>query len=230
MSPDRHVLAKSALRRLELWVLLVALLTAAQLQAESYLASFGSPNTNDVGGWNLAIIAYDVRHLPTLFVLFLAPMAIVLVLLWIFLALSAPPTARRLLGRVLAITLLAGTVPVAVNWPASEIRREGFRRIAERMAPLVSALHRFEADMGRPPHELAELTPRYLTTVHEFGVRGCCSLQYSLGSPHVAWRWQVWLECPNGLFNLDRFFLLSNRDYADWGDIERVGDWAYRWD
>jgi hypothetical protein len=218
------------LRRLELWALLVALLSVAQLQAEFYLASFGVPGLDDLLGWgNVATIAYDVRHLPTLLVFFLFPLILVLVLLWIFLALAAPPAARTLLGRLLAIMLIAVSVPVAASWPASEIRRAGFRRAANDMTPLVAAIRRFESDMGRPPRELGELTPQYLSTVHEFGVRGCRSLEYAAAAD-LPWRWSLRLDCPNGMFTLDHFFFLATGDYPASDNVERMGEWAFVWD
>ena len=233
MSRDTGVFTPwSALRRLELWALLIALVAVSQPQAEFYLASFGSSGMHDAPqAWSFTLIAYDVRHLWELAFFFLAPVVIVVFFVWLWLALCGwLPTARWLLGRTLALTAIALTVLVAASWPAREVRREGFRRSANHMTPLVAAIRRFEADLGRPPHELAELTPQYLANVHHFGVRGCRSLRYSVADAAASWRWQLWLECPNGFVTLDRFVFRPTGDYSDWGNLERMGEWAYFWD
>jgi glucan phosphoethanolaminetransferase (alkaline phosphatase superfamily) len=216
----------------EFWAVFVALLALAQIPAEFYLTSFGAPGMDAFWGWNLALAAYAVRHLATLLVLIpFGALAFILFPAWIFLALARGPlSARQFTLRLLAIVGMAVSVFVAASWPVDEVRRARFQRAAERMTPLVAAIRRFEAERGRPPHELAELTPRYLATAQQFGVRGCRSLEYSLAPSNAAWRWELRLQCPNGMLTLDQFFFRPAGDYPAWDDLERMGEWAYFWD
>jgi hypothetical protein len=212
---------------------LIALLSVAQVPAEYYLTSFGPSGMSSPTDWHSAIaLAYDIRHWETL-LLFL-PFGLLLMALlpaWVFLALSrGPASPRRFAAHGAAITLFAAGLLAVTAWPPRDIRRDGFRRAATRMAPLVEAIRRFETETGAPPRALSELTPKYLLSIRDFGVRGCGPLTYSRARPNAAWRWQLELTCPNGLLTLDRFFFRPTGEYPAWDDLERVGEWAYFWD
>jgi hypothetical protein len=128
------------------------------------------------------------------------------------------------------MVVIAVLAPLVLESTNRDVRRAVLRRSADRMAPLVAAIERFEITTGRPPHELAELTHHFPLTPEDFGVRGCRSLRYSV-APDVAWRWELSLDCPNGVFALDRFFFRPSQEYATTDpQVERIGDWAYRWD
>ena len=233
MSPVRRILTSLAvLTRSEFWALLFAFLAFAELPAELYLASFGPPGMTHFDEWSVTGFAYSVRHFPTLFVAFpLALLAMVLFPGWIALCV-APGLAsvRRAATRVLAICVMGFAVLVVAEWAAHDVRQAVLQRAADRMTPLVAAIQRFETETGRPPYDLAELPPRYAPMAQHFGVRGCRSLQYSVAPADVDWRWQLGLECPNGMLRLDRFFFRPTRNYADWGNPELFGEWAYNWD
>ena len=218
--------------RLEFWGVFFTLLALSQMAAELYLTSFGAPGITHPWSHNLATVAYDVRHFPTLLLFFLLPLVVMALLpAWTVLTLThGPVTARRASGRFLGLTVVAAAILVFAAWPASDLRREGFQRAAQRMAPLVGAIRRFDAERGRPPRDLTELAPRYLASVSQYGVRGCRSLQYSIAPADADWRWQLWLECPNGMMTLDRFVFRSSGEYPASASVERVGEWAYFWD
>ena len=224
-----------ALTRLRVWAVVIAILLLAQVPAERYLTSFGPPGLSTSHTWTLASLAYDVRHAPTLHML--APLglfAIALVAAWAAAAVRDATVTFRWLGwRLLKLALMAlAMVELAFLTPRSfpEVRRAGFADAADRMAPLVSAVTRFEQAMGRPPYELRELVPRYLATIEPFGVRGCRSLQYTAGSSKAASRWELRFECPNGMLTLDQFFYHPSGEYPAWEGMEQVRDWAYYWD
>ena len=221
------------LTRIEFWALFFALLALAQLPAEYYLASFGPSDMVDRTDWrNAGAAAYSIRHVTQLLVFIpLAPLAIALIPAWIFVSLTkAPEPLQRVSKRLLAISLIAVSLLVTATWSGAEIRRAGFRRAGERMAPLVGAIHAFDAERGRPPHDLSELSPRYLATIHTFGVRGCWPLEYASAPAQADWAWQLQLHCPNGMLTLDRFFYRPTGKYPAWDDLERIGEWAYFWD
>jgi hypothetical protein len=216
---------------LELCALIIMILALAQAPAEWYLASFGESGMRDSYDWNfLTAAAYNVRHLPTLTFLGILMLAAFLPAAFAVALLLAPSTGRKLARASLIAVIVVVTLVLAPEWPHRDIRRAALGRVTERMGPLIGAIEQFEAHAGRPPHTLAELTGRHQLGLAAFGIRGCRPLQYSVASDNT-WRWQLSLECPNGMMALDYFFFRPSRDYSDWGhNIERVGDWAYRWD
>jgi hypothetical protein len=146
---------------------------------------------------------------------------------------DANVTLRWLGWRLLKLALVAlAMVELAFLPPRSfpEIRRAGFADAADRMAPLVSAVTRFADEQGRPPYELGELVPRYLTAIEPFGIRGCRSLRYTVAPTPTAPSWELRLECPNGLLTLDQFFYRPSGQYPSWEGIEHIRGWAYYWD
>jgi hypothetical protein len=230
----QRVLASLAVvARVEFSLFLVALLSVAQVPAEYYLTSFGPSGMSSPTDWQTTIaLAYDVRHWETL--LLLLPFGLLLMALLpagVFLALSRRSAApRRFVAHGAAITLFVAGLLAVATWPPRDIRREGFHRAAMRMTPLVEAIRRFETETGRPPRTLTELTPKYLLSIRDFGVRGCSPPEYSRAGPNADWRWQLDLTCPNGLLTLDRFFFRPTGVYPAWQDLERMGEWAYFWD
>jgi hypothetical protein len=231
VSRIRRILTSPTLvRGVEFWALFAVLFALAQALAEFHLASFGVPGMRDLHDWNLATtFAYAIRHWVALALFFLLFVAIVFFPAWVFLALFNA-SARRLTARLLAITACLLILVVDAASPAHQIRRLGFQRAAVRMAPLVEAIRRFETQTGRPPDGLYELTPRYFASIQEFGVRGCYPLQYTRAGDDANWRWQLQVQCPNGMLSVDQFFLHAAGDYQGWGHAERIGAWAYVWD
>lgn len=117
------------------------------------------------------------------------------------------------------------------------IRSAAFRELAERSAPLVEAIHRFEADTGAPPRELADLVPKYLSAVPGTGMTGYPEYTYESEDDPEYYR-DYWLENPwvlrvntsLGMLNWDMFLYLPRQNYPErgfGGRLERVGDWAY---
>jgi hypothetical protein len=231
VSRIHRILSSPALvRHVQFWALFAGLFALAQALAELHLASFGVSGMRDLHDWNLATtFAYATRHWLALPLFFLFLVAIVFLPAWISLALLNA-SARRLTARLIAITACLSILIIDAASPARAVRRLGFKRAAVHMTPLVEAIRQFETDTGRLPHGLYELTPRYLASIREFGVRGCYPLQYTVAGGNADWRWQLQAQCPNGMLSLDRFCFHAAGNYEGWGDVERIGAWAYVWD
>jgi hypothetical protein len=208
--------------------LLLVLLALANVAAEAYLSSFGRAGMDASTGASVAEILYDVRHLVTFpLPLLLAPAAFVLTIIALVQAWQLRRAPVQLLSTV---GMLVGGLVLLFFLPAATtpVRKEGFRRAAERMQPLVVAIGRFERDNGSPPTSLDQLAPRYLQDVRRFGVRGCRELEYrTRGAPGD---WEVRLECPNGWITLDQFFYRPGERYQPDEHNQRFHRWAYFWD
>lgn len=211
------------------WLALVFLLLAlANVAAEAYLSSFGPPEM-DASPWTtLAWVLYDLRHLVTfLLPLVLAPAALVLTIFAIARAWQLRRAPVQLLSTVAVLVsgmLLLSFLPFVTH----PVRKEGFRRAAERMQPLVLAVAGFERENGAPPASLAQLAPSYLPDVRRFGVRGCRELEYLTRGARG--EWELRLECPNGWITLDQFFYRPGGRYLPNEHNQRFDGWAYYWD
>lgn len=111
------------------------------------------------------------------------------------------------------------------------IRRHGFEQLAESSQPLIDGIERFIADKGRPPVDLAELTPRYLPSVPTTGMPAYPEYRYSTdadrwdGNP-----WVVYVNCSSGGINFDMFVYFPRQNYPRrgyGGSLSRIGKWAY---
>ena len=167
--------------------------------------------------------------MPLVFPLVIAVLAVVASLL------ALPFRARR----KEAINLLAGATVylaigvlcVSIGW---KVRMRGFERLVERSRPLISSVHRFEADNNRPPASLAELVPKYLAAVPTTGMGAYPDYEYVTGAKarenYHGNAWAVWVDTPSGGINWDIFLYYPEQNYPErghGGSLDRVKDWAY---
>ena len=165
--------------------------------------------------------------------------------------------AEWLFGLVLFVALLSMPIAVvclasprlrgrAANWvislvalivssfsaarTANAIRMHGFALAAERAAPLVAAIERYERDHGMPPVIFSALVPRYILAIPD----GLPPLELITGDrARQQYRGNEWVlvaSVPQGFINFDQFMYFPNGDYPDHGyggSIERVAGWAY---
>lgn len=132
-------------------------------------------------------------------------------------------------------------VAVASIILANEARMVAFGRVAREAEPLVSALHRFNADNGRSPDALDELVPDYINSIPTPAV-GSGLFEYFRReekgeAPDVdpaetiaLWEWCLRLRCSRGFLNWDVFVYWPSEQYPTsmyGGRVERVGRWAY---
>lgn len=139
----------------------------------------------------------------------------------------ARTNALACLGTTLAalpLTLLG------INF-GERVRHQAFVQLAGRSAPLVRAIHDFEALRGRPPAELEELIPQFLPVVPGTGL--CAYPDYLLLTGEDARRFEgnPWvLLVPVGSLDFDKFLYLPRQNYPERGFggwIQRMGEWAY---
>jgi hypothetical protein len=136
-------------------------------------------------------------------------------------------------ARSLAVaSIVLGVVGVCANL-ANDLRMRGFARLAERSAPLVSAIERYERDEGSPPRALSDLVPLFIEKVPGTGVRAYPTYDYAVGEEaRSAYgdRWALSVFTPNAGINFDHLYYVPSQNYPEYGlggVIERVGDWAY---
>ncbi len=165
---------------------------------------------------------------------------------WIFLLLAALGySSLAIVGllfrktRVLSVFVLSYGVFIVLGFFAAShfsmtIRMKTFERLGERSMPLVSAIHRFCTDSGRPPQTLSELVPAYLEQVPRTGIAAYPEFDYVSGEDALLYfdanPWAIFVRCPFTLFNWDRFLYLPRKNYplrGYGGTLERLGDWAY---
>ena len=135
---------------------------------------------------------------------------------------------------MVAIAVLLG-IGVMYLWPTpwQNARRQGLAAVTQRLSPLVSAIERFEHEHGRPPADLSDLVPGYLSALPSHPARGCRQLQYKrfgADSPRGWPPWELRMECPHSLFDLDQLFYWPGSRYVPNMYNDRVGAWAYNWD
>jgi len=132
------------------------------------------------------------------------------------------------IATVVYLPLAIGAVKVG-----DQIRRWGFRRLAERSAPLVTTIFRYDQKHGHPPASLDALVPEFLPAVPKTGIMAYPTYRYYAGDEARRFDGNPWvlvINTPSGGINFDQFmyFPLTNypkRGYG--GSLERIGDWAY---
>jgi hypothetical protein len=141
---------------------------------------------------------------------------------------------RWALGRLVVLSLVYLTALLGGMWLGAEIRRDAFRRLAARSAPLVAAIKAFETLHGRPPESLAELTPDALPTEPWTGMGACPRYRYEQGSA-AAKRfhgnpWALFVPVPSSGIGFDMFLYYPQQNYPRTGHggwLEPLGAWAY---
>lgn len=176
-----------------------------------------------VGHWSLLFLA-----LPYLFGLLAAACALVIL----------PFLALR---RATRFTTLAWLFAAAIYVPLAigglllghQIRFWGFDRLAQRSAPLVSAIRSYETAHGQPPPALSALVPTFLPQVPRTGMMAYPDYHYFVGKDAQHYDknpWALVIFTPSGGINFDQFMYFPLQNYPEsgyGGTLVRIRDWAY---
>lgn len=167
-------------------------------------------------------------ELPFLFGLFAAALAIlVLPLLLLF-----RKWHTVVLPWIPACLCYLAIVPAGL-WFGMQIRNGAFHSLAERSAPLVAAIKRYENDHGMPPPSLSALVPDYLTEIPDTGIMAYPAYTYETGTraeSHEGNPWLLRVSTPSGGINFDQFLYFPMQNYPQrgyGGSFQRIRDWAY---
>lgn len=153
------------------WLILVVVASLAQLVCQWFPVSQGQPAPRSgmlADTRFLLLLLYVPIGLAGLIVVAISP-----VLIW-----RSTGRLRMQYVRLLAVGLLAAVLLVGNTWLQHNIRRNAFAQLANRSAPLVAAISRYEQDHGHPPKALGELVPRYLSSYPRTGLRAYPEYHY----------------------------------------------------
>lgn len=126
------------------------------------------------------------------------------------------------------IILLIGALVLGLG-TSRAIQRTRFLELAERSAPVIQAISKYQQERRRPPSELQELVPDYLRAVPSTGFAIYPSYGYQL-NPVESVPWELKVDCPQGPLNWDVFFYWPSKKYPAniyGGYVEPIADWAY---
>jgi MFS family permease len=134
-------------------------------------------------------------------------------------------------GLVLGLAVIAGTV--VGLWFGPSHRMERIARVTEAAMTLVGAIDEFERREGRPPPQLSELVPKYLSEIPATGMGGYPDWEYRTGvnaRPYAENPWVLVIPAGGPGINFDQLLYFPNQRYPAsgyGGRLERVGRWAY---
>jgi hypothetical protein len=146
-------------------------------------------------------------------------------------SLKARAIRKSILAVSFAAAIVAGTaVGVLVGrWH----RMERIAHVATAAMPLVRAIEAFETTEGRPPRNLGEIVPRYLTRIPSTRMGGYGEWHYITGPDARTYgdnKWVLRVHTSGPGINFDQLMYFPNQRYPQFGHgglIERVGKWAY---
>ena len=203
-------------RALVLGTLVSAFVNSAFILAEWWAVS---PHGSEAGLWLVIILVF--------------PMLAAILALPVSLLLTVSRSTRKWACQVALFALPYAIIALVSIRGAGRLRMHAFEQLAERSAPLVEAIKKYETDHGRPPAELAELVPRYLPAIPTTGMKAYPDYNYLVrnnaeqdeGNP-----WVLIVSTPSGGINFDQFMYYPKQNYpkhaySSW--LERIGDWAY---
>jgi hypothetical protein len=132
-----------------------------------------------------------------------------------------------------SMTLVLFLMP---RW-GEEQRMAGLKQAAERGAPLIEAIRRYEAQHGQPPQRLNQLVPQYIGEIPPTGVRMAPQFELIsdpeiLNSLYSKNPWVLSVNCAVG-WSFDAMYYYPRQNYPDRiyeGPTERIGDWIYVYD
>ncbi|QIF02045.1 hypothetical protein [Roseimicrobium sp. ORNL1] len=114
------------------------------------------------------------------------------------------------------------------------VRHRAFNRLAERSAPLVEAIKKYEKEHGAPPPSLESLVPQYLPTVPRTGIMAYPTYRYypkaKDSKDYEGNPWILSVSTPSGGINFDEFLYFPLQNYPETGyggGLQRIRDWAY---
>jgi hypothetical protein len=178
-----------------------------------------SPNGSQDILWNMLFL---------LFPLFLLALAVILV--------SVVLLIFRKTRRPAFLALIAGftylVIYIGVSLIGGRVRMHGFHKLAQRSAPIVQAIKKFEAEKGHRPNSLEELVPQYLPSIPNTGMGAYPKYEYEVGKIGE-WDdnpWVLYVNTPSGGVNWDMFMYFPKQNYPKTGyggGLERIDDWAY---
>jgi hypothetical protein len=114
-----------------------------------------------------------------------------------------------------------------------KIRMHAFHKLAQRSAPLINAIKKFDSDHGRPPRSLNEIVPAYLFEIPHTGIRAYPEYEYYIGGKAAQYEknpWILMVFTPSGGIDFDIFIYFPKQNYPkyfDSGWFKRIDDWAY---
>ena len=213
--------------RLHLWLAAPILLLGADLAAEAYLVGRG-PAESAAG----AVALFRMLGIPLLAAVVLALVPLLLLALGMAAAMQREwAVVRRCAEHALALVSGCFIVVAADRArPEGRLRLRAMSGAAERAAPLVAAIQRYEREHGSPPATLGDVDPRYAEAPPELGIRSCRPLRYQARGASAFPRWELYAECPRGFMDLDRMRYDPSGSYWHLPSHSRVGAWAYVWD
>lgn len=106
-------------------------------------------------------------------------------------------------------------------------REVALAEFADRSAPLIQAIERFDRDTGHAPKDLDDLVPKYIARIPDTGLAQPDKYDYEvMKGKH---RWQLSILCSRGMLNWDEFIYRPSHDYSDVGGgwVEPMGTWGY---
>jgi len=151
----------------------------------------------------------------------------------ISLLLAIPNRTRSYAVHLALIASAYSVLGIASLQLSDYVRMHAFRELAERSAPLVEGIMKFEAERARPPSQLEELVPEYLPKIPTTGMRAYPEYKYLVGKEALQYHGNPWVlivHTPTGILNWDMFMYFPNGKYPDVGYggwLERIDSWAY---
>lgn len=139
------------------------------------------------------------------------------------------PFRRLRDGALTAVVVSGGLVLLFVPMLVlgMKLRTLGFYAAAKRAAPLVSAIHTYASERGKPPSALESLVPEYLAELPS----GLPPLRILTGEPADRYcrgnPWVLSSDVSTGSLNWDEFIYAPLENYETCGRFERIGNWAY---
>ncbi len=179
-----------------------------------------SPHGSDIGLWVVLFFIFPMT-------------AVVLAFLPAVLLLAIFKRTRKLALHAIVFLLVYVGGEVIYMRSAEHLRMHTFYQLAERSALLIDAITRFETDHGKPPSELTELVPDYLTAIPTTGMKAYPKYQYFVPDNAQQFEgnsWALVVDTPKAGLNFDMFIYFPKKNYpkyaySSW--LERIGDWAY---
>ena len=201
-----------------LWLVLVVLVCFGYYMGQAYPATLGDPqpelSRSGLATW-LSLIGCFLMPIATI------PAGFGLVTL----ALSRGKklhVAFALLACALGVAL-----PVGVRKLTVKIRHEAFVGVANRGAPLVEAIRRYEKENGEQPSKLDDLVPRYLQDIPGTGLRGYPEFVYWQARQG---EWLLEMRCRSGLKSSEKLVYRPSGEYPRkvfGAEAVPIGAWAY---
>jgi len=154
-----------------IWLISMVVLSLGHLLCRWYPVSLGPPSPR------LEMLA-GIGFLSGLMVLLVGLASLIVVPISPVLIWRSAGRLRMQYVRLLGVGLIVAALLVGNHWIQRNIRRNAFEQLANRSAPMVAAIARYEQDHGRPPNSLGDLVPGYLSSYPRTGMRAYPEYRY----------------------------------------------------